>query len=106
MSIHRKPPHDCADMGELRQSIDDLDRELVTLFTQRAAYIDRAAELKLINGWPARIPERVTQVIENAKQHAGEQGLDPELIGQIWTQLVEWSIAREDKVFENARTGD
>lgn len=106
MNQNRRAPLECQTMQELRLSIDDLDRELVSLLAQRAAYIDRAAALKLENGWPARIPDRVTQVIENAMQQARGKGLDPQLVQELWTAIVEWSIAREDKVLDDARTSD
>ena len=103
MSKDRRPPSECKTMDQLRQSIDDLDRELVHLLAQRARYIDRAAALKLDNGWPARIPERVSQVIDNAVQCAQENALDPRLVQEIWTTMIEWSIAREDNVFDDVR---
>lgn len=89
------PPQQCADMTELRGQIDDLDEILVELLATRAGYIDRAVELKTLNGWPARIPARVDEVIENARAKAGQAGLDPDLVEGLWRQLVEWSIARE-----------
>ncbi|SFT79430.1 chorismate mutase [Sedimentitalea nanhaiensis] len=88
-------PADCADMGSVRAQIDRLDADLVQLLAQRAGYIDRAAELKAANGWPARIPERVEQVIANARAAAGQAGLDPALAEALWQVLVEWSIVRE-----------
>lgn len=91
-------PKDCSSMAELRAQIDRLDIELVELFKQRAAYIDRAIELKTENGWPARIPERVDEVIENVGREAAERDLDPEMIKTLWRQLVDWSIQREAKV--------
>ncbi|KPD13072.1 chorismate mutase [Phaeobacter sp. 11ANDIMAR09] len=95
---HLIPPPHCGDMAELRGQIDDLDEMLVELLATRAGYIDRAIELKRLNGWPARIPTRVDEVIENARAKAGEAGLDPDLIETLWRQLVEWSIAREARV--------
>lgn len=92
------PPQDCSDMTALRQQIDDLDEELVELLAMRAGYIDRAVELKSHNGWPARIPARVEEVVTNARAKAGRAGLDPDLIETLWRQLVEWSIAREARV--------
>ncbi len=91
------PPADCADMAALRAQIDRLDAELVRLLARRAGYIDRAAELKAANGWPARIPARVAQVIANVRAAARTEGLDPELAGALWQVLVEWSIARESR---------
>ncbi|CUH87591.1 T-protein [Phaeobacter sp. CECT 5382] len=92
------PAQNCADMTELRAQIDDLDKQLVDLLATRAGYIDRAVELKTLNGWPARIPARVEEVIANARTKAGEAGLDPDLVEGLWRQLVEWSIMREARV--------
>ena len=91
-------PQDCLDMAELRKQIDRLDVELVELLVARAGYIDRAIELKQGNGWPARIPERVEEVIENAGREAETRGLDPEIAKSVWRLLVEWSIQREAQV--------
>ncbi len=93
-----KPPGDCADMGALRAQIDRLDRDLIAMLAQRAGYIDRAIALKSDNGWPARIPDRVEEVVANARTQAAQAGLDPDLIESLWRQLVEWSIAREARV--------
>jgi len=96
--INAKPPKDCESMAELRAQIDRIDLELVALFAVRAGYIDRAIDLKTENGWPARIPERVEEVVMNARKTAADKGLDPDLIEQLWRQLVDWSIAREAQV--------
>ncbi|CUH75559.1 Salicylate biosynthesis protein PchB [Tritonibacter multivorans] len=95
---NRIPPKDCNDMTDLRAQIDALDEDLVALFVERAGYIDRAIALKQINGWPARIPERVEEVVTNAGDRAEAAGLDRELVERLWRQLVDWSIAREAQV--------
>ncbi|MQY43085.1 chorismate mutase family protein [Epibacterium sp. SM1969] len=91
-------PKDCSSMAELRAQIDRLDVELVELLKERAGYIDRAIDLKIENGWPARIPERVDEVIENVGREAAERDLDPEIVKALWRQLVDWSIQREAQV--------
>lgn len=91
-----KNPQDCSTMVEVREGIDALDKHLVELLTLRAAFIDRATELKQENGWPARIPERVEEVVSNVRQAAEKTGLDPELIEGLWRQLIDWSIDREE----------
>ena len=95
---NRVPPQDCNDMSDLRAQIDALDEDLVALFVERAGYIDRAIALKQENGLPARIPERVEEVVTNAGDRAEAAGLDRELVERLWRQLVEWSIAREAQV--------
>lgn len=91
-------PAQCRDMGELRAEIDALDAQLVALLTRRAAYIDRAIELKQANGWPARIPGRVEEVVSKVREQAQSNGLDPDLVEPMWRQLIDWSIAREAQV--------
>ncbi|WIY25939.1 chorismate mutase [Parasedimentitalea psychrophila] len=92
------PPQDCRDMDALRAEIDALDGRLIALLTTRAEYIDRAIALKQINGWPARIPERVEDVVTKVRNTAGAGGLDPDLAETLWRQLIDWSIAREARV--------
>ncbi len=94
------PPHECHDMPALRDEIDALDRRLVALLVERAGYIDRAIELKQINGWPARIPDRVEEVVGKVRQEAEVQGLDPQLVETLWRKLIDWSIAREAQVID------
>ncbi len=94
----RRLPGDCSSMHELRREIDALDAELVALLAERARYIDRASELKPAEGLPARIEERVEEVIGNARANAHRAGLDADLVEALWRQLVEWSIAREEQV--------
>lgn len=83
-------------MAQLRAEIDRLDEDLVRLLAQRAAYIDRAAEIKVEVNLPARIETRVEEVVQNVCRHAECQGLSPELVEQLWRRLIDWSIAREE----------
>lgn len=92
------PPQDCRDMVELRHEIDALDAQLVALLATRTNYIDRAIALKQDNGLPARIPQRVEDVVAKVRRAAGSKGLDPDLAETLWRQLIDWSIAREAQV--------
>ena len=101
-----RAPAECLSMAEVRSAIDALDQEVVHLLAQRAAYIDRASELKLQNGWPARIPDRVEEVIANARTQAEAQGLEADLVEAMWRLLVNWSIDREEQVLGPDRPGE
>ncbi|MDO5647888.1 chorismate mutase [Paracoccus sp. (in: a-proteobacteria)] len=87
---------DIPDMTALRAEIDDLDQNLIALLARRMALIQRAAEIKARDGLPARIDVRVEQVALNARRNAQAAGLDPDLIENIWRQLIEAAIAQED----------
>ncbi len=92
-----KAPQDCHDMTELRAAIDALDAGIVAQLMARAGYIDRAAKLKQGNGLPARIDERVEEVVAKVRAEATRQSLDPDLVEDLWRRLIDWSIAREEK---------
>ena len=85
-------------MGELRAQIDSLDRHLIEMLKTRAGYIDRAAELKPGEGLPARIPDRVEEVVLRVRAASDRRGLDPDLAERLWRILIDWSIAREERV--------
>ena len=91
-----KRPEDCTTMADIRAEIDRLDAELVALFAQRTAYIDRAAEIKEEVGLPARIEDRVEQVVGNVRRHAVAHGLPPDKLEKLWRKLIDWSIEREE----------
>ena len=85
-------------MRDLRRAPDALDRALIRRPADHAACIDRAAELKLAEGLPARIPERVEQVAGTARRTAAGAGIDPDLAATLWREKIEWAIAREETV--------
>ena len=91
-----RKPADCTNMAEIRAEIDRLDEDLVRLFAERAGYIDRAAEIKAEADLPARIDDRVEQVVQNVRRHAETYGLPPDLVEKLWRRLIDWSIAREE----------
>ncbi len=91
------PPQSCQTMAELRVQIDALDTQLITLLATRSGYIDRAVDLKKMEGLPARTIDRVAEVLDKVSETASELGLDPALARTLWTELIEWSIAREAK---------
>jgi isochorismate pyruvate lyase len=85
-------------MQELRHEIDALDKELIGLLSKRADFIDRAAEIKSQVGLAARLAGRVEEVAMNARRNAEAAGFDPDLAENMWRMMIDWSIAREERV--------
>lgn len=86
------------DMASLRHAIDAVDRDLAMLLARRSRLIDRAAVLKAAVGWPARIDERVEEVVANARRNAGACGLDPDLAEALWRLMMDHFIAHEARM--------
>lgn len=92
-----KEPEDCSSMADVRIAIDRLDKDLVALLARRAAYIDRAAQVKAQVGLAARLTDRVEEVVANVRRHAVAHGLPPDLTEGLWRRLIDWSIDREER---------
>lgn len=96
------PPDDCSSMPEVRAGIDALDAALVRLLARRFGYMRAAARIKQ-DREEVRDEDRKAEVIANARKLAAELGCPPEVIEEIWEQLVEASISYELQEWENLR---
>jgi len=84
-------------MDEIRREIDRIDEQLVKLLAERQRCVEQAIAVKKRTGIPARIPARINEVIENARRLAQTHSADPALIETLWTQMVEWFVAYEER---------
>jgi isochorismate pyruvate lyase len=91
-----------APMANVRQNIDDLDDQLVSLLAQRQRQIEAAAEVKRNNAIPARVPERVDEVLHRVAARAEKENLDSGLAKSLWTTIIEWSIAYEARLMKSS----
>lgn len=92
-----KSPQDISTMAELRGQIDELDSQLIKLLSLRQAHIDRAAQIKPAIGLPARIEDRVEEVVTHVQDLSKVEGFDPEIAGQMWRLMVDGMIDREER---------
>jgi len=89
-----KMPEQCETMIEVREGVDQVDRELVALLVRRFGYMDAAARIKTERG-AVRDEARKAQVLDNVARAAEAAGLDGQRIRAVWNELVEQSIAHE-----------
>ena len=81
-------------LEEIRAAIDAVDAELVRLLARRESLGRRAAPLK--RDAPAvRAPDRVEQVIAQARAQAVTAGADPEVVERIYRAMVQAFIDME-----------
>ncbi|MCH5287736.1 MAG: chorismate mutase [Christensenellaceae bacterium] len=67
------------ELAELRQELDQLDREIVALFEQRMAVSRQVAQYKLTHGLPVLDRSREAQVIESRTAMLADASLSPAL---------------------------
>jgi isochorismate pyruvate lyase len=86
------------EMSDVRRIIDELDDELVVLLAKRQRQIERAAKVKPALGVPARVPERVDEVLARVLGAARRESLSVEVAMNLWTAIIEWSIQYEERL--------
>ena len=89
-------------MKEVRDEIDQIDKDLVCLLAKRQKCIEKAAlvkkERKLIID-----KDRIEEVIGNIKELSSLSGLSKEISEPLWRKLIELSIEHEFKEFEKKK---
>ncbi|MFO0699533.1 MAG: isochorismate lyase [Nitrospira sp.] len=90
----KKSPADCQSLEDIRAEIDGLDRAMIELIGQRAQYVQAAATFKT-SEQAVRAPERVRAMLQQRRLWAQEQGLNPDVIGKLFADLVSHFIDEE-----------
>ena len=84
-------------MSDIRKEIDRIDESLVKQLAERQRWVEKAIVVKKRDGIPARDDARVRQVIDHVRVLARAHNVDPALVETMWTEMVEWFIAYEER---------
>ena len=95
-------PENYTSMAQVRAGVDDIDRQLVALLGQRFAHMRAAARIKPDRN-AVRDEARKAQVIDNVRAEAARLGVPPEILADLWDQLVEASISYEMREFDRLK---
>jgi chorismate mutase / prephenate dehydratase len=74
-------------LAQLRVDIDAVDKQLLSLLSQRAGLANEVGEIKRLEGSPVYRPEREAQVIAGLQQ-ANPGPLKNDSIGHIWREVM------------------
>ena len=92
-------PASCMTMADVRDGVDEIDRQLATLIGQRFEFMEAAARIKTARD-TVRDEGRKAQVIANARAQAIAHGWPAAVAQDLWERLVEASIAYEFEAFD------
>jgi isochorismate pyruvate lyase len=80
----------------LRAEIDAADEVLAAALANRFRIVDRVIAVKAAHGIPAMLPDRIEEVVDNARCRAGHVAVPPEHFEAIWRALIAETIRYED----------
>src|SRR5579864_3423677 len=98
-----KTAAECASLDEVRAEIDRIDEQVISLWGQRAEYVQAAARFKNKESEIAA-PERFAAMLQLRRAWAEREGLSPDVIEKIYRDLVRYFIDREKEHWRNAQS--
>ncbi|QDH67688.1 chorismate mutase [Pseudomonas azotoformans] len=84
----------CTTLEEVRNNIDRLDQQIVTLLAERGRYVSQAARFKKDTDG-VKAPQRVEQVIAKVRDLAQTMGANPEVTEQVYRAMIAAFIQQE-----------
>ena len=91
-----------AELGRLRDSIDNMDAALVHLLAERFKITQQVGELKALHGMPPADPARESRQIARLRALAEEAKLDPEFAEKFLGFIVAEVVRHHEAVLRNA----
>lgn len=86
----------CQNLDQVRMNIDRIDGEIIKLISERKNYVRQAAGLKKTKD-DVRAPKRVEEVITRVRTLAEKEGLDPDIVEEIYRTMISSFIKYEMK---------
>ena len=87
---------DTKKLDQLRNKLDEIDEQIITLIAERQFNVEQIGNVKLSTNSPTRDYQREKQVINKVRNHATQQGLDPEIAQHIFELVIETSLSKQE----------
>lgn len=97
-NINTRQPHECTNIAEVRAEIDNIDREIIRLLATRFGYVREVVKYKDGTAAGIEASDRRKAVIDSRRDWAASLGLNPDVVGSIYNQLIEYFIDEEKKI--------
>lgn len=93
-----KKPHECTNINEVRNEIDNIDKAIISLLSQRFEYVKEVVKYKDNTSEAIEASGRKATVFRERREWAEQAGLCPDVIESIYKQLVQYFIDEEKKI--------
>lgn len=91
----------CNTLEEVRSEIDLLDTQLVNLISDRSHLIRQAASFKN-SVEEVKAADRIEYIIQKRRHQAIELGINPNMIAELFTIMIDEMVEMEISEFRNA----
>ncbi len=98
-----KNPESCKSIEEVREAIDEIDYQIMKLFSQRYDFVKEIVKFKTDEA-SVIAESRQKEVIEKRREWAVELGLNPDLFEDIFWTLMRYNVTKELEILKNTST--
>lgn len=97
-----KEPADCRDILDIREAVNEYDRQIIELLGKRTRYVHEAVRFKKSED-DVRRPGHIPALIGQRRKWAKEYGVDPEFVANIYQTLVDHSFDVQADLLKKAQ---
>lgn len=97
-NVNEKLPSECTNITEVRNEIDNIDREIINLLSDRAKYVHEVVKYKDNTVSSIQASDRHAVVIDTRREWAEAGGLNPDVVEQVYETLINYFIDEERKL--------
>ncbi|MFO8084650.1 MAG: bifunctional chorismate mutase/prephenate dehydrogenase [Desulfobacterales bacterium] len=83
----------------LREDIEEIDRQMVSLLVKRQKVVDKIVDLKKVQNLPVYHPAREEYLISNRRSQSRETGLNPDFVEEIFRAVIRQSRIKQTRDF-------
>ncbi len=94
-----KKPKDCLTIDEIRKEIDTIDKQVIELLGERFQYVKEIVRFKK-DEEDVLARARYEQVVEIRRNWAMEEGLNPDVIEQVYHMLMQYFIEEQKRMMK------
>ena len=92
----------CNSLDEVREEIDTVDADILHLIAKRKEYVKQAAKFKHSID-EVKAEDRVAHVVDHVRHLALTLGVSPNMVTDIYKQMIEEMVESEIAEFQNAK---
>ena len=92
LEINDRLPSECTDISEVRNEIDNIDKVIIRLLSERFEYVKEVVKYKEKTASSVEASDRRNAAISDRRKWAEEASLNPDVIENIYNTLIDYFI--------------
>lgn len=88
------------ELDDLREKIDELDRQILESLSKRMEVSKKIAKYKFENGLTILQQGRYDEILKNRRRQAEQNGLNPDFVIKVYNEIHEESVSLQNIIIK------